>query len=242
MKKLNEDKLDKLLTHVGDISMKRRAKMIVEELELKSEDKVLDIGCGDGFHLHLLSNLDLSLKLTGFDVNRDSQKVSRSKLKGKKQFCLTCQKEYYVSLADLKRKSDKYCSKKCYGVAVSKRQLGINNHHYKHGLSNTKEYKNQLQYNNRAKRKEAIGQFTIEEWQLLKEQYNFTCHMCNKSEPEIKLTVDHIIPLTKNGTNFISNIQPLCKSCNSRKSNKIISRINICQKLDRAVDQVILEH
>ena len=165
-----------------------------------------------------------------------------SKLKGKKQFCLTCQKEYYVSLADLKRKSDKYCSKKCYGVAVSKRQLGINNHHYKHGLSNTKEYKNQLQYNNRAKRKEAIGQFTIEEWQLLKEQHNFTCHMCKKSEPEIKLTVDHIIPLTKNGTNFISNIQPLCKSCNSRKSNKIISRINICQKLDRAVDQVILEH
>lgn len=66
------------------------------------------------------------------------------------------------------------------------------------------------------------GSFTKLEWQALKEQYEYACLCCGRKEPEIKLCADHVVPITKGGSSHIDNIQPLCKSCNSKKHNKII--------------------
>ena len=68
-----------------------------------------------------------------------------------------------------------------------------------------------------AKRKGAKGNHVLAEWEALKKKCNYTCQICGCKEPEIKLTKDHIIPISKGGTNDIGNIQPLCKSCNCRK-------------------------
>lgn len=74
----------------------------------------------------------------------------------------------------------------------------------------------------RERLKNVGGSHSIGEWENLKAQYNWTCPSCLKKEPEVKLTRDHIIAISKGGTDNIENIQPLCNSCNSKKSNKTI--------------------
>jgi 5-methylcytosine-specific restriction endonuclease McrA len=74
-------------------------------------------------------------------------------------------------------------------------------------------------HDRRARVLNAQGSFTSEEWTALCESYGNRCAACGKS---VKLTVDHIVPLSRGGTNYIENIQPLCKSCNSRKHTKTI--------------------
>ena len=44
----------------------------------------------------------------------------------------------------------------------------------------------------------------------------YRCLLCNSVN---KLQIDHIMPISKNGENKISNLQTLCGSCNSRKSD-----------------------
>ena len=48
---------------------------------------------------------------------------------------------------------------------------------------------------------------------------NGRCVCCNSL---INLEYDHIIPISKGGSNFENNIQILCYDCNRTKSNKIL--------------------
>ena len=80
----------------------------------------------------------------------------------------------------------------------------------------------------RARALKAEGSFTKQEWEDLKKKYNYSCAICGLSEPFNQyrkwLTLDHIQPLSKGGTNYIMNIQPLCFVCNSVKKDKGIVR------------------
>ena len=68
------------------------------------------------------------------------------------------------------------------------------------------------------KSKNSGGTHTLEEWEELKEKFNYRCAKCGETR---KLTRDHIIPLSKDGRSDIQNIQPLCRPCNSRKFNHL---------------------
>ena len=43
----------------------------------------------------------------------------------------------------------------------------------------------------------------------------FACVRCGASE--VRLTKDHVVPISRGGSNAIENIQPLCKACNCSK-------------------------
>ncbi len=46
---------------------------------------------------------------------------------------------------------------------------------------------------------------------------NFTCQYCGKKPPEVELEVDHIIPLSKGGSNEEKNLTTSCERCNYEK-------------------------
>lgn len=81
--------------------------------------------------------------------------------------------------------------------------------------------KNAVYIQNREARKNKNGGvITSQEWKELKERYNNTCLCCGRND--VKLTMDHVIPLMVGGRNSIENIQPLCLTCNDSKGRKTI--------------------
>jgi len=101
-----------------------------------------------------------------------------------------------------------------------------------------REKSNYLKLEYKRRKRGATGKHTLKEWQELKKEYNYICLRCKKYEPEITLTEDHIVPISKwkkwikkhpntiYKCDDIENIQPLCKSCNSIKHTKIKNYAN----------------
>ena len=56
------------------------------------------------------------------------------------------------------------------------------------------------------------------------ERDNYTCQICgrNTKEDDVKLEIDHIIPVSKGGSDDRDNLQTLCFECNRGKSDKIL--------------------
>lgn len=101
---------------------------------------------------------------------------------------------------------------------------------------NSNEYKQQKAEKERTKRRnQIIYQQTHQTTQRVRrvspstrvkvfERDNYTCQMCGRSHHHdgVKLEVDHILPVSRGGSDNISNLQTLCFDCNRGKSNKIL--------------------
>lgn len=145
--------------------------------------------------------------------------------------CDNCDIKYKTRPSHYKKKKKHFCSTKCYSE-YRKDAPFYEQHAYK-GVRKIDQSK-QIYYNNYCKKhpkriahlkarryareKGAEGKHTFQEWNDLLVEFNNKCAFCKKDE---KITKDHIIPLSKGGSDYIDNIQPLCKSCNSKKNNNI---------------------
>jgi 5-methylcytosine-specific restriction protein A len=57
---------------------------------------------------------------------------------------------------------------------------------------------------------------------LVWERDNFTCNHCGTRQ---NLSVDHVVPESKGGTLELSNLQTLCRRCNSSKGAKEVANV-----------------
>lgn len=115
---------------------------------------------------------------------------------------------------------------------IEHQKIASRKHYYSHleqERERTKQWKMEnpekqrfMEKRRRARELNAEGSHTLLEWQQLKNIFGNLCVWCQK---KIKLTEDHIIPLSKCGSDNIENIQPLCFSCNSSKQDKIENRL-----------------
>jgi len=133
-------------------------------------------------------------------------------------------RKYYASNSELER--------------ARRRQYCVNHldivHAYEHAwrLANP-EKKRAACRKRRAMKRGLTEHFDAYQWEIVKAFYGNQCIKCHRGEEELvslglHLVPDHVIPLSKGGTDDIGNIQPLCHGrlkgsvggCNSHKHNK----------------------
>jgi hypothetical protein len=57
---------------------------------------------------------------------------------------------------------------------------------------------------------------------LVLDRDSHTCQRCGRTAPEVKLEVDHIVPVAEGGTDALDNLQTLCRECNGGKSDLLL--------------------
>lgn len=152
------------------------------------------------------------------------------------KICSQCNKsivltDFYTDLRNVDGKYSycKFCAKK-YGNTRTYAWIERNKEKWK---MYSNEYGKKWRKNNYDKVLQTIwkrrkllkvgGTHSSEEWENLKKEFKNKCLNCKVPEQFIKLSRDHIIPITLGGDNTIKNIQPLCLKCNLIKGTKIIS-------------------
>lgn len=141
-------------------------------------------------------------------------------------------KRWYYKNPELQREKAKHWHKENYHKVREKRLEYIREWQRKKGKDWYKKYYNTpegratclLSSQRRRNNIKAVANtLTKTEWLEILESQNYICLCCKQPfTDELRPTIDHIIPVSKKGGLTKDNTQALCKSCNSKKGNKII--------------------
>ena len=79
--------------------------------------------------------------------------------------------------------------------------------------------------NSNTKRRVQIGDDAISaaEWKRIMSDANWQCVYCGAELTSANRSLDHVIPLSKNGSHCADNLVACCRRCNSSKKNKTLS-------------------
>jgi 5-methylcytosine-specific restriction endonuclease McrA len=151
--------------------------------------------------------------------------ANKNRRYGLNSYCKDCQGQYRANNIEgskayhkehYKRNRNQYAIKaRLWGIANRARRREIG----KKWRKSNRLYGRVKHHEYRSRKIGNGGAFTANEWIDLCRECGNRCLACGS---EVKLTADHIIPVSKGGSNDITNIQPLCGPCNSSKGNKTI--------------------
>jgi len=75
--------------------------------------------------------------------------------------------------------------------------------------------------NKRMKRLGVEGRICLIHWIYAMHQNKYSCVHCKAPGSKVRLTLDHILAVSKGGKNIPENIQPLCIECHNTKDNLV---------------------
>ena len=94
--------------------------------------------------------------------------------------------------------------------------------------SENKDKYKKYNHKRRASKKANGGFYTDAEWEECLEFFNYKCAYSGK--PMERISVDHIVPLSKGGTSYISNIVPCELRINNSKGSKDLEKWYLSQE------------
>lgn len=71
---------------------------------------------------------------------------------------------------------------------------------------------------------------------------SFTCVYCGKQPPEVRLVIEHVIPVCEGGTNSEMNLKTACEECNQGKGARTIAGAVPTEQARLVEAQELMEH
>lgn len=66
------------------------------------------------------------------------------------------------------------------------------------------------------------GKFSLEQWLSRFEFYGKCCAYCGIELDSLSVQIDHVIPISRGGPDWPSNLVPSCSLCNLRKGTRLV--------------------
>ena len=185
----------------------------------------------------------------------DDFRVSKTSACGFSSCCTPCAKQkdkekYHADIEASRRKCRKYwnanpnskhrlrANRHADPERMERERVGRKRHYWANHLdclARAKRYRQNnpdaVKHHSRLRRQrlaESEGSYSAKDWENLCTMFGNQCISCGNKE---QIEADHIVPITKKGTSYISNIQPLCRSCNIRKGNRVIIDYRLKHKI-----------